>query len=295
MDLNPDEAVAAGWLRKGTPVTQFLETVLGGSLRRADGIVVLDRFMRERLIRKGTPDRKLEVILPWAHSNTVYYDPDGRKAFRETHDLGGKFVVMYSGNHSPCHPLDTLLRAAERLAENTQIAFCFVGGGSEFQKVRRFAEAKGLKGIVCIDYQPLQNLSAALSAADLHVVVMGDPFVGIVHPCKIYNILSLGIPFLYIGPAQSAVVDLLPPYAAGVWAYLARHGDVDRVVEHILAALRCGQGARFQEESQLAQRFTQEAHIPRMTALIAGARTAVSMGDPFDHPPDATGKLMEQA
>ena len=46
---------------------------------------------------------------------------------------------MYSGNHSPCHPLDTLLQAAERLAENEDIAFCFVGGGSEFVKVKERA------------------------------------------------------------------------------------------------------------------------------------------------------------
>jgi hypothetical protein len=187
-----------------------------------------------------------------------------------------------------------LLRAAERLAENTQIAFCFVGGGTEFQKVKGFAETKGLENIVCVAYQPLHNLSAALSAADLHVVVMGDPFVGIVHPCKIYNIMGLGIPFLYIGPPQSAVVDLLPPNAPVAWAYLARHGDVNRVVEQILAAFRCGEGARFHEESRLAQRFAQELLIPKMTGLVTGTRTGVSVGDPFDCLPDVPGKLSEQ-
>ena len=45
----------------------------------------------------------------------------------------------------------------------------------------------------------------------IHVVVMGDPFVGLIHPCKIYNILRLGTPVLYIGPAESHITDLWTP------------------------------------------------------------------------------------
>ena len=41
--------------------------------------------------------------------------------------------------------------------------------------------------VLRLPYQPLQKLSASLSAADLQVAVMGEKFVGIVHPCKIYK------------------------------------------------------------------------------------------------------------
>ncbi len=43
---------------------------------------------------------------------------------------------MYSGNHSPCHPLDTLLDAAHALKDRSEVVFCFIGGGSEQVKVR---------------------------------------------------------------------------------------------------------------------------------------------------------------
>src|SRR3954451_14666343 len=110
---------------------------------------------------------------------------------------------MDAGNHSPFHPLDTLLETAKQSAYDTRIAFCFVGGGSEFGKVQQFAAVHGLENIVCLPYQPLEQLAGSLSAADLHVVVMGDPFVGIIHPCKIYNVLAIGSPVLYIGPEES--------------------------------------------------------------------------------------------
>ena len=248
MDLNPDEAVAAGWLREGSLAERVLEGISAWSLRRADEVIVLDRFMRERVLAKGVAAEKIRVIPPWSHAQSVRYDPAGREEFRRRHGLEDKFVVMYSGNHSPCHPLDTLLGAAERLGRHHKgtkstkkaIVFCFVGGGSEMPKVRRFARERGLDNIVCLPYQPLEGLSASLSAADLHAVVMGDRFVGIVHPCKIYNILAVGIPFLYIGPEVSHITEMMP--AGRAWA--ARHGDVDAVVAAVERVERHHKGTK---------------------------------------------------
>jgi len=264
MDLNPDEAVAAGWLNAHSTTARILAGLLNFSLHTAEEVVVLDRFMRTRVIEKGVPAEKISMIPPWAHSDVVHYDPDGRLAFRQRHGLDGKFVVMYSGNHSPCHPLTTVLQAAQRLADRPDIVFCFVGGGSEFPTVANFAAAHNLGNIRCHPYQPLAELSASLSAADLHVVVMGDPLVGIVHTCKIYNIMCVGSPVLYIGPSQSHVMDIAA--GNGIPLYAAEHGDVDLVVSRILAGVH---GAV--PDSRMLERgrhFRQEELVPRFARLV---------------------------
>src|SRR4249920_825476 len=92
--------------------------------------------MEARLLSKGVEPARLRVLPPWAHGPEVRFDDVGRERFRLQHGLGERFVVMYSGNHSPCHPLDTVLRAAEALAENPGVVFCFVGGGSEFRRIQ---------------------------------------------------------------------------------------------------------------------------------------------------------------
>jgi colanic acid biosynthesis glycosyl transferase WcaI len=270
MDLNPDEAVAAGWLREGSLAERALSRLSGWSLRRADQVVVLDRFMRERITGKGVAAQKISVVAPWSHDQAVHYDPAGREEFRRRHGLEGKFVVMYSGNHSPCHPLDTLLEAAGRMEERetrgaSEIVFCFIGGGSESARVRAFAERRGLKNIVCLPYQPLEGLSASLSAADLHVVVMGDRFVGIVHPCKIYNILALGIPFLYIGPDESHVTEM----AAARRGRFARHGEADKVADEITRA-SAGHEGRLDKTGVLSHDwFSQGRLVPEMIRCVA--------------------------
>lgn len=268
MDLNPDEAIAAGWLRADSFTGRILEAMLRYSLRHADRIVVLDRFMKERIVRKGINPEKVIVIRPWSHDDVIRYDREGRQAFRERHGLAGKYVVMYSGNHSPCHPLDTLLRAAAKLKTDPKIAFCFVGGGSEFKKVQKLAREQDLRNVSCLPYQPLDELSASLSSADLHVVVMGDAFAGIVHPCKIYNILVIGLPVLVIGPPESHISDVLRETNGHGQARVVRHGDVETVVKHLVDSAATETTWPREHNRAVADHISKSALMPRMIEIM---------------------------
>src|SRR5258708_23184753 len=233
MDLNPDEAIGAGWLKRGSMPARLLTALLKSSMRHAHKIIALDRFAKQRIVDKGIEESKIEIIPPWSHDDSVRFDREGREAFRRRHDLSEKFVVMYAGNHSPCHPLDTLLDAAKKLSACDDIAFYFVGGGSEFGKVKEFARTNQLKNIHCLPYQPQTELSGVLSAADFHVVIMGDGYQGLVHPCQIYNILTVGSPFLYIGPGDSHVSEIIARLPEQDRAFSAEHGQIDFVAKSI--------------------------------------------------------------
>jgi colanic acid biosynthesis glycosyl transferase WcaI len=208
MDLNPDEAVAAGWLRQGGLMERFLRKALGKSFEHSAAIIALDRFMADRIAAKGMDRRKIHVVAPWAHDKEVKADPEGSKAFRREHGLTDAFVVMYSGNHAPIHPLGCVLDAAIKLKDEDEVKFVFVGGGTGWEQITKQREAKGLKNVICLPYQPLNKVGASLGAADLHVVAMGQAFVGLVHPCKVYNLLSLGLPWVGLGPRDCHLVDL---------------------------------------------------------------------------------------
>ncbi|MFP5262039.1 MAG: glycosyltransferase family 4 protein [Blastocatellia bacterium] len=274
MDLNPDEAIAAGWLRKDSLAARALSRLLVYSLNVSEKIFVLDRFMKDRVIGKGVPERKLVVIPPWSHDPAVRHDREAGLSFRADHGLAGKFVVMYSGNHSPCHPLDTVLSAARELRAREDVVFCFVGGGSEFNKAGAFARANGLSNIVCLPYQPLEKLSASLSAADLHVVAMGDAFAGLVHPCKIYNILAVGKPFLYVGPRESHISDIASRLENKKDARAALHGDVAAVVGHIRDAARRNVDRKDTLTSGLARCYSMRVLLPRMVDVLETAHKA---------------------
>jgi glycosyltransferase involved in cell wall biosynthesis len=259
MDLNPDEAIAAGWLDEKSLSSRGLQRMLNYSLNVAARTVVLDRFMKERVVAKGFDPARIAIVPPWSHDDHVQYSAAGREDFRREHGLSEKFVVMYSGNHSPCHPLDTLLDAARSLREQPEIVFCFVGGGSEQVKVRDLAAKHDLTNLKCLPYQPLDELSSSLSAADLHVVVMGDRFVGIVHPCKVYNIMSVGAPTLYIGPTPSHVTDIASQQQFHF--SIATHGDVESVIKAILEAKQ-------NHERQPVIAFAKHTLLPQLIDVI---------------------------
>ncbi len=267
MDFNPDEAIAAGWMRAESAPARILERMSRFSLREADCNVALDRFMRDRIAAKGIASEKIAVIPPWSHDDNVCFDSVGRGRFRKAHGLEGKFVVMYSGNHSPVHPLDTLLEAAEKLRDNPEIVFCFVGGGSGFERVKQWAR-DGKGNALCFPYQPLEQLGASLSAADAHVVVMGDRFVGLVHPCKIYNILRIGSPVLYIGPEPSHVSEILMQVNGALPFGRASHGDVSQVIQDILRLKESGVRASREKGPPLAAQFSREKLLPQLVKVL---------------------------
>lgn len=268
MDLNPDEALAAGWLKQGSFSTRILDRMSRFSLQRAQRIIALDRFMAERIAGKGIDPHKIKTIPPWSHDDAVQFDRAGRDQFRRTHGLQDKFVVMYSGNHSPCHPLNTVTQAAKRLSSDDRYAFLFVGGGSEFARVKTFAQQNNLQNILCLPYQPLSNLSASLSAADLHVVVMGERFVGTIHPCKIYNVLKVGAPVLAIGPRPSHFTDMFDDLASEHWCVQVRHGESDQLVSHLQRLREQQSGESRHIPASVLHTFSQSSLLPRLIAEL---------------------------
>lgn len=237
MDLNPDQLIAMGKLKETDRAARFLERSNRKILDRSDLVVALDRFMADRLRPRTTDlDSRLLVIPPWPHEDHVEPVSHDENVFRKQHDLNGKFVVMYSGNHSPANPLDTLLEAAKTLKSDDRFRFLFVGGGVQKKEVEKFVRDNDLSNALCLPYQPIESLRFSLSAADVHVVSLGGDMVGIIHPCKVYGSMAVARPVLFFGPKPSHVSDLLDQYAFGRHV---NHGDIDAAVATLnaLAAL----------------------------------------------------------
>ncbi len=232
MDLNPDQLIALGKLRPGQFATHVLESANRFILRRSSLIVALDRFMADRLAARGVPRGKMLVLPPWPHEQHMHENSPtpGNNPFRSRHHLDGKFVFMYSGNHSPSNPLTTLLDAIVRLKNRDDLRFLFVGGGSGKPQVEQYIREHQLANTLSLGYQPLAELKYSLTAADVHVVALGEAMVGIVHPCKIYGAMAIAKPILFLGPRPSHISDLLDRQPIGVQI---SHGDIPAAVAAI--------------------------------------------------------------
>ena len=242
MDLNPDQAIESGMVSARTWSARVLAASQRWVMGHASVVIVLDRFMEKRVRKYASHPRKLEVLPLWPLGKAGSREESA--AFRERHGWSNHFVVMYSGNHSPVHPLDTMLNAARSLRDDARFRFVFVGGGVAKTAIEQAKVRENLEHVILLPSQPLGELHAMLGAADVQVVSMGERMSGCVHPSKVYNILTAGRPFVLLGSPSNSVSDLLDRHGCG---WRIEHGDSDGFVR-LLCRLASAEGGRELEE-----------------------------------------------
>lgn len=223
MDLNPEQAILAGTVGASAPAARLLDGANRLAVRGSRTVVVLDRFMAERVRRRWDGRDHLAVVPAWAHQDHIAPIPHGDNPFRALHGLDGKRVVMYSGNLSPVHPLDTMLQAARELRDEPRLLFLLVGDGGQRAAIEQTIRNDRLDNVKLLPYQQLGELRFSLSAADVHLVSMGATMVGVVHPSKIYGAMAAGRPILYLGPRSSHIGEIVDRLDIG---WHVDHGDV---------------------------------------------------------------------
>ena len=247
MDINPDQAVVMGHTPEGSLMVRAFNTLNLAILKRARGVVALDRFMAARLEAKTPIGDRMAILPPWPHESFLEPVPHHENPFRKEQELDGKFVVMYSGNISPAHSVETILEAARRMKDHDRLVFLFIGGGNGKKRIDEFIAEYDLTNVRTLHYQPLEMIKYSLSAADVHLVSMGAEMVGIVHPCKIYGAMAVARPILLLGPLESHAGEILDKFRIG---WQVDHDDVDgaqQTLEKMVAASdvqRAEMGAR---------------------------------------------------
>jgi glycosyltransferase involved in cell wall biosynthesis len=252
-DLNPDQVTVLGKAGPRNPLVLLMKWLNRSIMSRASEVVVLDRYMAERIQGQYRIGGRLTVLPPWPHETALSGTKSESNPFSVEHNPEGRFVVMYSGNHSVASPVTTLLQAALQLQHDPRILFMFVGGGHGKQEVDEAIARLKPTNIKSLPYQPLDAIKYSLAAADIHVVTLGTEMPGIIHPCKVYGAMAVGRPVLYIGPRPSHVTDIIDHDSIG---WHANHGDVAGTIAAIRAALEMPREARLSvgERAQSAVR-----------------------------------------
>jgi colanic acid biosynthesis glycosyl transferase WcaI len=249
MDLNPDQMIELGKASPTSLQVRIFDWLNRQILKRSETVVALDRFMAERLQRKWDITDKLAVFPPWPLEDHVEPVNHHDNPFRKEHGIDGKTVIMYSGNLSIASPVDTILEVAKRVTDLPNLLFMFIGGGLVKKQIDELIEREKPANIRTLPYQPMETLRFSLSAADVHLVAVGEKIVGICHPCKIYGSMAVARPVLSLGPAECHASDIL---AEGDIGWAIEHGDVDKaekVIREIYATaeeerMRMGRNAR---------------------------------------------------
>ncbi len=199
-DIFPETAAELGLKIARGPAGKIAGYIRDLSLRRAELNVVIGPRMAIRVAGFGVPASRIYEIQNFCDDEAIRpIDPADnplRASWGFTRD---DFVVGYSGNLGRAHDLSTFLDAAERLREQKDIKFLFVGGGHLRTLLDEEARKRNLTSIVTRPYQPRSHLAQSLSAPDVHWVSLLPSLEGLILPSKLYGIAAAGRPLIMVG------------------------------------------------------------------------------------------------
>jgi glycosyltransferase involved in cell wall biosynthesis len=232
-DVYPEVLVAGGWLGADGALRRVFTRFQRFLYSRMERIVVLGRDMRSlvaRAIRRETG--RIVVIPNWADLNQITPLTRRENALLERLGLQDKFVVQYSGNMGRTHGLESLVEAAGRLANDTDVHFLFIGSGAKKRWLERTVALESLRNVTILPYQPRSDLAVTLNACDAAIISFVPGMAGVSVPSRMYNILAAGKPIIAVSDADSELSHLVVEERVG---WVVRPNDVEAIVGAVRA------------------------------------------------------------
>ena len=231
-DLQVDIADNMGIIRNRA-VLGFLYRIERLLFNRAHLITAVSRGMLQKIAAKGLGRPRLSFFPDWV--DTARLDRADKEATaRMRRKLGlpeEKIVVGYSGNLARKQGIELLVEMAERFKHRGDVHFLICGDGPAKLGLTEMVEKLGLENITLAPLQPESELSALLSAIDVHVVTQRDEVSDLVMPGKMFNIMSCGGAQVITAPDGSAIDGVMTQSGAGI---RVRRDDKDGLAAAIL-------------------------------------------------------------
>ncbi|QIO20862.1 glycosyltransferase family 4 protein [Haloarcula sp. JP-L23] len=233
-DLYPDQPVELGYIRRGGVIDVVWSELHRHVFHAADHVVALGPVMKEQIVRNANPGfkpSKVEIIHNWEDEEFIEPVEKENNPFSEKHDLIDPFTVIYSGNIGEFHDLETIVKAAKRL-EDDSFRLLIIGEGDNKPTIVSLAEQLDIAGdtVRFLPYQPHEDLPYSLTSGDVSLVTIQQGFEGVCVSSKLYTALAAGLPVLCIAQPTNDEAKIISQADAGL---TVPQGDVDGVVSAI--------------------------------------------------------------
>ena len=197
-DLWPESLAAVGLGDQTSLLHRSLARIADFLYRRSDRIAVVTPAFKDYLIKhlNVVPDK---IFIVQNGVETDVFDPGhGELNLKSKLRLEGKFVVSYIGTMGMAHGLDKVLDAAAELQHtHPQIAFLFVGEGSDKERIISIATSRKLSNVRFVDEQPRERIPDYIHASDACLVLLkkSEIFKTVI-PTKMLEFMSCARPVI---------------------------------------------------------------------------------------------------
>jgi glycosyltransferase involved in cell wall biosynthesis len=187
--------------------------------------------------------------------------------------------VRPSASQSGAIPLDYARAPASNAsggkdaADRPEIVWLFIGGGAQFETLRREVNERGLTSVHFAPYQPRERLAESLSAADVHLVSLKPALEGLIVPSKIYGIAAVGRPTIFIGDLDGEIARLLVRFDCGLTIPEGESSALARAVQDLATCPKRRQQMGANARQAFVAEFDKALAVARWQKALAELRT----------------------
>lgn len=227
-EIYPDIAVRLGALRNKWLI-RALQNLESFVYRKAKKITVIAPRMHQRLLEKGVPPDKLEVIPNFVDIGDLSPLPKDN-GFSRRHGIHEKFVISYAGNIGPAQGLESFIEASVQFQGEPGIHFMIMGDGILKGPLKKRVEQLRLSNFTFLPQQPYSMMAQVYAASDVCLVPQAVETGCDAVPSKVYRIMACARPVLATTDPESDLAHLVKEAGCGVTVSPQTPSDLASVI-----------------------------------------------------------------
>lgn len=235
-DLWPESLSATGAV-KSPAILRMVGKMVRFIYKRCDRVLIQSRGFRGPAIKAGANNTKLHYFPNWAED--IYQSDDNSPT--EEDQVPAGFRIVFAGNLGAAQSLETIIGAAIRLKEYSEIQWLIIGDGRREGWLREEIKRLGLHNNVhLLGRKPLEAMPGYFNLADaLLVTLRRDPIFSLTVPSKIQSYLACGKPI--VGALDGEGAEIINESGAG---FATPAEDGESLAESVLRLYRTDQDVR---------------------------------------------------
>ena len=263
-DIFPEWAVDMGLMGRGLPY-RFFDAVARYQYSVADVIGVQTPGNEPYFAAwRRQAGRRLEVLQNWlgapanAPSTIVVGDTP----------LAGRKVFVYAGNMGVAQGMGILLDLAQRMRSREDVGFLFVGRGSDAQRLRDDAKARGLNNVLFRDEIHPDEIPNLYAQCHIGLVALDPRHKTHNIPGKFLTYMQSGLPVLASVNAGNDLVGLIEQERVGRASVDASADSLARAAGELVDSLDADPDYASRCKALSARLFSAETAVRQIVAAL---------------------------
>jgi len=234
-DLEIDAAYSLNILRKGF-FYKIIKRIEKFILNKFDIISTISLMMKNEIVHKGIDRDKMYILPNWADTDNIHPTVNNEYLRKQFSIKPGQKVILYSGNIGEKQNLKSVINIAEKMQiDDNKCIFLMVGDGAAKKRLADDVKKRKITNMIFLLLQPIKDLGALLTMADIHLITQDKNISDYVLPSKLTNILSAGGVSIISAKPKTELSQLVKKYEIGYLIKPDSESDLYNAINHLLA------------------------------------------------------------